>query len=105
MKKPSVIVSIICLAAIVATFFLVKPWYFGLLAAFAVLLGTAAVRGIYQSARRERLIEKQLERVREITTRGQVEALHKLDKQRAKRDAQWARFTRGMFSGQQRLKH
>ena len=43
--------------------------------------------------------------VRKITTRGQVEALHELDKQRAERNAEWARFTRGMFSGQQSLKH
>jgi hypothetical protein len=34
----------VCVALSVATFFVVKPWYYGLLAAIGVFIGTAVVR-------------------------------------------------------------
>ena len=34
----------VCVALSVAAFFVVKPWYYGLLAAIGVFIGTAVVR-------------------------------------------------------------
>jgi hypothetical protein len=34
----------VCVALSVAAFFVVKPWYYGLLAALGVFIGTAVVR-------------------------------------------------------------
>jgi hypothetical protein len=37
-------VTAVCVALSVAAFFVVKPWYYGLLAAIGVFIGTAVVR-------------------------------------------------------------
>jgi hypothetical protein len=34
----------VCVALSVAAFFVVKPWYYGLLAAIGVFIGTAVIR-------------------------------------------------------------
>ena len=89
MRKPSsVLVSVLCWAAPVGAFFLVKPWYYGLLAAFGVFLLTG-LRGIYWAIRDNRILENALKRFARATPE-QIEALRELDRLDAMR-AEWYR--------------
>src|SRR5262249_41493967 len=112
-KPPSVLVSMLCWAAPVGTFFLVKPWYYGLLAAFGVFLLTG-LRGIYWAIRDNRILENALERSaratqgaaeeehrRMITKPVQAEELRELEKRQRAMRTEWERRLAGIYRAHQ----